>query len=176
MTSLSLSLEQRELLGRYRFGLLMLPVCAYFAMGIEGYNAIGAVGIWIHSLNLLPHEAGHFFFHFFGEFMAIAGGSLLQLLLPALIAWSCFRHEQQIGTQLSLLWLGQNFIDVAIYAADAQERTLPLLGGLGPESHDWYNLLSMTGMLEHTSLIAGFLFFMAIPCWALMIAVPKWLW
>ncbi len=171
-----ITIERREWLRQYGFGLLLLPFCAYFAQGTGDYDATGVIGLLVHSLNLLPHEAGHFFFRFFGEFMMIAGGSLLQLILPSIVAWSCYRHDQRIGTQLSLFWLGQNFVDVSIYAADAQDRALPLLGGLGPESHDWYNLLSMTGMLEHTPLVAGVIYFMAFPCWLLMLSVPKWVW
>ena len=43
---------------QYGFGLLLLPLCAYFAAGIEDYNATGWIGFLVHSLNLLPHEAG----------------------------------------------------------------------------------------------------------------------
>lgn len=171
-----LSIERREWLKQYGWGLLFTPLCVFFALTADSYDSSGLLGFLVHSLNLLPHEAGHFFFRFFGEFMMFLGGSLWQILLPAIIAWSCFRHDQRIGTQLALLWLGQNFIDVSIYAADAQDRALPLLGGLGPESHDWYNILSMLGMLEHTQLVAGIIFFFAIPCWALMLVVPRWVW
>ena len=38
----------------------------------------------IDGVNLLIHEAGHFVFRPFGEFMTIAGGSLFQVLMPAL--------------------------------------------------------------------------------------------
>ena len=173
---LTLSIYRREMIRQYGFGLLLLPLCAYFALGIEDYNATGWIGLLVHSLNLLPHEAGHFFFRFFGEFMMFAGGSLLQLILPGLVAWSCFRHDQPIGTQISLLWLGQNFVDVSIYAADAKDRMLPLLGGLGPESHDWHNILIMAGLLDYTPLIAGAIYFFGFPCWLLMLVVPKWVW
>jgi hypothetical protein len=76
--------------------------------------------------------------------------------------------------QVSLVWLGQNWIDVAAYAADAQARAMPLLGGLGPEAHDWLNLLSRAGLLEQTPLVAGVLFACAFPVWAAMFAVPRW--
>ena len=171
-----LSILQNEFVRQYGFGLLLLPLCVYFALGIEDYDATGVLGLLVHSLDLIFHEAGHFVFHFFGEFMMILGGSLLQILMPALIAWSCIKFDQKIPAQLALFWLGQNFVDVSIYAADAQDRALPLLGGLGPESHDWYNLLFMTGTLEHTPLVAGVIYFMAFPCWLLMPIVPKWVW
>ena len=55
---------------------------------------------------------------------------------------------------LALLLLGQNFVDVSIYAADAQARALPLLGG-DRVFHDWHRLLSQFGLLEATPVIAG---------------------
>ena len=54
-----------------------------------------------------------------------------------------------------LWWCGQNFIDVSPYIADAQLRSLPLILGLGEESHDWGNLLTMTGNLQDTYTIAN---------------------
>ncbi|MFN2493443.1 MAG: hypothetical protein ABR501_11240 [Pyrinomonadaceae bacterium] len=57
----------------------------------------------IDGVNLLIHEAGHLFFRPLGEFMMIAGGSLFQVIMPALfvgysvidensirLRWSCF--------------------------------------------------------------------------------------
>ena len=38
----------------------------------------------IDGVNLVIHEAGHLIFSPFGEFMTIAGGSLFQVIMPAL--------------------------------------------------------------------------------------------
>ena len=173
----TLSIPHREHLRPYLSSVLLLPFCAYFVLvdyGTRGFA--GSLWFLVHSLNLLPHEAGHFFFRFFGAFMGIAGGSLLQLLFPCLFIAYFATNDGKWGLQLSLLWLGQNFIDVSVYAADAQARSLPLIGGLGPESHDWYNLLAMLSWLEHTPLIAGLLFACAFPCWLAMVLVPRWVW
>lgn len=171
----ALSSRQRFVASEYAPGLLLLPVCAYFAL--VPYGQPGGLGVpWflVHSLNLLPHEAGHFVFRFFGTFLTIAGGSILQLVFPCLWAWIAFAGDSRLGVQVSLVWLGQNWIDVAAYAADAQARSMPLIGGLGVEAHDWHNLLSMTGTLEHTPLVAGLIFACAFPVWAAMLAVPRW--
>ncbi|MDX1439845.1 MAG: hypothetical protein R3284_08090 [Rubricoccaceae bacterium] len=173
---ISLSISHREWLKQYGFGLVLIPFCIYFALGADSYESTGILGMLVHSLDLIFHEAGHFVFRFFGEFMMFLGGSLMQIIMPGLITWSCIKFDQKIGAQLALFWLGQNFIDVSIYAADAQERLLPLLGGLGPESHDWYNILSMLGMLEYTPLVAGVIYFLAFPFWLLMLIIPKWVW
>ncbi len=166
---------QRERLKPYAPALVLVPLCVYFVVvpyGTGGWT--GSLWFLTHSLNLLPHEAGHFFFRFFGEFMMFLGGSLLQVLFPCLFAWYSLSNDQALGLQVSLLWLGQNFLDVAAYAADAQARAMPLLGGLGPEAHDWHNLLAMAGLLEHTPLVAGLIYAAAFPVWALMVAVPRW--
>ncbi len=171
----ALTSHQRFLASEYASGVLLLPACLYFA--VVPYGQSGALGMpWflVHSLNLLPHEAGHFLFRFFGETMMIAGGSVLQLLFPCIWAWIAFASDSRLGVQLSFLWLGQNWIDVAAYAADAQARSMPLLGGLGPEAHDWYNLLSRAGLLEQTPLVAAVLFACAFPAWLAMLAVPRW--
>ena len=167
--------RQRFTVSEYASGALLLPVCVYFA--VVPYGQPGGLGLpWflVHSLNLLPHEAGHFVFRFFGETLMIAGGSILQLVFPCLWAWIAFASDSRLGVQVSLVWLGQNWIDVAAYAADAQARAMPLLGGLGPEAHDWYNLLSRAGWLDQTPLVAGGLFACAFPVWAAMLAVPRW--
>jgi hypothetical protein len=178
MPTLSLRSERlRERLRPYASSLALLPFCFVFA--VAEYDVAG-VGGWLrfiaHSVNLLPHEAGHFFFHFFGRFLGIAGGTILQLAFPCLFVWYCFSNDLKVGLQVSLLWLGQNFVDVSAYAADAQARALPLIGGLGPEAHDWHNMLAMLGLLEHTPLIAGLFYAAAFPVWALMLAVPRWVW
>ncbi len=171
----ALTAQQRFAVSEYASGLWLLPICAYFVL--VPYGQPGALGLpWfvVHSLNLLPHEAGHFVFRSFGTFAMIAGGSILQLIFPCLWAWIAFASDSRLGVQLSFVWLGQNWIDVAAYAADAQARAMPLIGRLGPESHDWWNLLSMTGLLEQTPLVAFLLFACAFPVWAAMLVVPRY--
>ena len=167
-----LSPSQRLWLETWGTSVALLPFVVVFATQGGGFWLGEALWTVVHAFDLIIHEAGHFFFRFFGRFMEIAGGSLLQLLMPALFVYQGVYWSNKLGTQLALLLLGQNFVDVSIYAADAQARALPLIGNLGPESHDWHNLLVMTGLLEHTALIAGAIYACAFVCWALMLAVP----
>ncbi len=169
----TLSLRHRHLAATWWASAALVPVCMYFVVvpyGTRGWA--GAGWLLVHSLNLLPHEAGHFFFRFFGTFLMFAGGTILQLAFPCLFAWYFLSNDGRLGLQVSLAWLGQNFVDVSVYAADAQHRSMPLLGGLGPEAHDWWNLLTMLGWLEHTPLVAGALYACAFVPWALMLVVP----
>ncbi|MFO7446998.1 MAG: hypothetical protein R6W90_11565 [Ignavibacteriaceae bacterium] len=111
---------------------------------------------FIDNADLVIHEAGHFFFMFFGKFIYTLGGTLMQILLPSLIAWYFFRNFYKTGVQFALLWLGQNLINISVYAADAQERLLPLLGG-SKVYHDWHYILGELGIL-HFDDVVGYIF------------------
>src|SRR5690606_17637460 len=56
--------------------------------------------------------------------------------------------RDNFAAAIMLWWTGQNFIDVAPYIADAKYRALPLIRGMGEESHDWGNLLTMLNLEE----------------------------
>ena len=169
----TLSLPERHQVTPYLFGVAMLPLCALFAFGEYTYDPNPLI-VLVHAFDLIVHEAGHFIFRFFGKTMMGAGGSLLQILLPALFVYQGLYWSNRIGTQLALLLLGQNFVDVSIYAADAQARALPLLGG-DRVFHDWHRLLSQFGLLEATPVIAGTLFALAFVAWGAMLLVPRWI-
>lgn len=124
----------------------------FFSHGVD-WEVIG--GSFLHGVNLMFHEFGHLFFSPFGEFMTILGGSLFQVLWPWVFVWAfLFQHRDTYAASLMLWWSGQNFIDLAPYIADAYYRALPLVGGGGEESHDWGNLLTLTGLLDQHMAIA----------------------
>ena len=130
-----------------------------FILGGIDWQSIG--GSFLHNINLPFHEFGHLLFMPFGRFWHISGGSLFQILLPLLILLGfSIQQKDNFGASIMLWWCGQNFIDVSPYIADAQLRALPLISGLGEESHDWGNLLTMTGNLKHTHTIASSCFTM----------------
>lgn len=125
-----------------------------FILGGIDWQSIG--GSFLHNINLPFHEFGHLLFMPFGRFWHILGGSLLQILLPLLILCAfSIQQKDNFGASIMLWWCGQNFIDISPYIADAQLRSLPLILGLGEDSHDWGNLLTMTGSLQHTQAIAN---------------------
>lgn len=129
----------------------------------------------LKSLTTLFHEGGHGIFRIFGSrFITIAGGSFMQLLIPALCLGYGYLNNKRWIIQLSWFYLGYNFIDVAAYAADAGARALPLIGGLGKSAHDWHNLLVMTGSLQHDAFIGYLLFWTGCACFALALLLPAW--
>jgi hypothetical protein len=110
---------------------------------------------FLDYVNLVIHEAGHFIFAAFGEFMTIAGGSIMQVLMPAAFVVYFLREEQKYSAGLVALWLGESIGNVATYASDAITRQLPLITGDSAD-HDWHNMLAMLGILSWTPTI-GFL-------------------
>ena len=41
----------------------------------------------LDNIDLVIHEAGHFFFSFFGKFIYTLGGTLMQVILPSVIVF-----------------------------------------------------------------------------------------
>ena len=115
-------------------------------------------GSFLDNVDLAIHEAGHIFFRILGEFMGIAGGSLLQLIFPAAFVGYFIYNHQRYSAAIVALWLGQSILNVYVYAADAVVMQIVLLGGLtGSEGsfHDWNYLLTETGLLSSTKTVAG---------------------
>jgi hypothetical protein len=117
--------------------------------------ASGAAGeSFLHLVNLPFHEFGHLLFRPFGELMASLGGTLGQLLMPAIcLGVLLVRTRDPFGASVALWWLGENFLDIAPYINDARAGELPLLGGNTGQSapygfHDWQFILGETGLLH----------------------------
>lgn len=144
--------------------LCMLPVMIFWAV------SRGEVGM-IDNADLVIHEAGHAFFMFFGHFLYVLGGTLMQLILPSLIAWYFFRSSYRTGVQVALLWLGQNLINISVYAADASQMRLKLLGG-SRVKHDWNYLLGQLDIIEYSSEVGYVIFAFAILVFLLSLSLP----
>lgn len=139
-----------DLVKRWIPSMIILPIAFVWCINR------GEFGL-LDNIDLVIHEAGHFFFSLFGKFIYTLGGTLMQIILPSIIAIFFLRNNYRTGVQFSLLWLGQNFINISVYAADARAQKLPLLGG-NKVYHDWHYLLGELGLLEH-DITAGFFFF-----------------
>lgn len=127
--------------------LVLLLWGGWFAFQGISWSAIA--GSFMHNINLPFHEFGHVAFAPFGRFMAILGGSLFQLLLPFGLALAfALKQGNNFAASVCIWWCGQSFVDLAPYIADAPYRSLPLVGGMGEEAHDWGNLLTMTNSLH----------------------------
>jgi len=114
---------------------------------------------FMHRVNLVFHEAGHVLFMPFGHFMMVLGGTLGQLLMPAIAgAVLLVKNRDAFGASLALWWFAQSVMDTAPYINDARDLQLMLLGGgTGqdrPGVHDWENILLDLGMIQHERAIA----------------------
>jgi hypothetical protein len=108
----------------------------------------------IDGANLIIHEAGHLIFSPLGEFLMIAGGSLMQVIMPAAFVFYFYRNDKAYSAALVCLWVGESLLNVSVYAGDSIARQLPLLGGQDT-IHDWNYLLTRMGMLSATPKIAA---------------------
>jgi hypothetical protein len=105
----------------------------------------------LHLTVILFHEAGHVLFALFGEVLRIAGGTLGQLLMPIVCAVALHRHDDNFGAALACAWASLSLVDASIYAYDAFDPVLPLIGGgTGADSaHDFVFLFERFGQLRH---------------------------
>jgi len=106
----------------------------------------------LDHVNLVVHEAGHFFFSWFGQTLMILGGTLGELLVPLLIAAYFFWRRETAGTAFAAFWFFENFLYVGTYMADARRLALPLVGS---GEHDWEILFGQWGVLVHDQQIGG---------------------
>ncbi len=115
-------------------------------------------GSFLDLVDLPIHETGHLLFRILGEFMGIAGGSLLQVIFPAVFVGYFYLHGKYYSAAIVLFWVGQSLLNVYVYSADAVVMQLVLTSGLtGSEGsfHDWNYMLSAFDMLGHTKTVAG---------------------
>ena len=140
------------------------------------YQAARGQGLLLlMDLVFIPiHEGGHALFRMFGEFVMVAGGTVLQLLVPVLLASYFIIHRQVQGVAFCLFFMFEQFLPIATYMADARAQELPLLslGGGDDVIHDWNYLFEKLSVLDHDIQIAGFVRFIG---WLGMIAVVVWL-
>ncbi len=147
--------------------ILMLPIMLYWIFNRGEYGLID-------NADLVIHEAGHVFFFFFGKFIYTLGGTLMQIILPSLIVYYFFRNLYKTGMQFGLLWLGQNLINISVYAADASSQKLPLLGG-SKVYHDWNYMLNAIGILQYDFAVGYFFFGLSFIIFIIALILPKFI-
>lgn len=152
----------------------LVVACCFYALFL--YQAARGHGLLLMiDLVFIPiHEGGHLLFRFFGQFLAVAGGTILQLGVPLLLAvYFLFQRHVQ-GTAFCLFFYFEQFLPVSTYMADARAQRLPLLtvGDGGYVIHDWNYLFGRFGVLAHDTQIAHAV---RIAGWTGMIATVIWM-
>lgn len=136
-----------------RLQALALTVCA--ALLLLAHARWGWVPI-LDSANLAFHEGGHPIFGLLSQRLAVWGGTLMQLLIPAACAFEMHRQDKPAARGLCVIWLGESLLNVARYIADARAQQLPLVGGADPrDAHDWSHILGHLGLLAWDTTLAN---------------------
>lgn len=108
---------------------------------------------FIHGPLLVFHEAGHVLFMPLGPWMTVAGGTLMQWLMPVVMgAALLWKNRDPFGAAFALWLLGVSVMDSAPYLYDALHPQLTLLGGHTGEDggHDFIYLLDSLGLRHHS--------------------------
>ncbi len=187
MDKTRLQLLAKRILKKWWASILLLPFIIYsihhyywalrynifFSYNYDYPFPLNIIHLGVHTFLLITHEAGHTFFGIFGiRFITILAGSLFQILLPLAILAYCWINRKNIRMQFSLVLVGYSWFDVAAYAADGGAAQLPLIGGLGQESHDWRNLLTQMDALEHDITFGVVFFVIGCLCYGWALLVP----
>ena len=130
----------------------------------------------IDNVNLVIHEGGHLLFSWLGATATLYGGTLLQWLVPFLLAAYFWAQRHTTGFAFSLFFFFENWLYTAAYMADARAQELPLVGVGDMESeesmHDFYRIFSQWGVLDHDTQIAAWV---RAAGWIGMVGCTAWL-
>ena len=130
--------------------------------------------LFIDSANLVVHEGGHLLFGWFGRGIGLWGGTLLQWLVPLLLAVYFLFQRQAAAFAFCLFFFFENWLYTATYMADARAMALPLVTTGDPDfvEHDWHTIFSGLGVLQYDTTIAGVVRLLG---WCGMVGVVLWL-
>jgi hypothetical protein len=145
----------------------------YVAFLVYAFSAHSAF-LFIDNVNLVVHEGGHNLFGWFGPTLGLWGGTLLQWLVPFLLAAYFFTQRQTSGFVFCLFFFFENWLYTATYMADARAQVLPLVTTGDPDfvEHDFYAIFSSLSVLNYDTKIAATVRLLG---WCGMIAVVGWL-
>lgn len=83
----------------------------------------------------------------------VYGGTLGQLFFPVVVSFYFFRRADTFQMSIGLLWIAQNFFNIATYMRDARAHELSLVGG---GEHDWTEIFMRWGCLQSDVKIADY--------------------
>jgi hypothetical protein len=162
--------EEWHAISRWAVGawLVFYILFLVYALGMHhGY-------LFIDSANLVVHEGGHLLFGWFGPTLGLWGGTILQWLVPLLLAAYFFHERQTAAFVFCMFFFFENWLYTATYMADARAMALPLVttGDSDYVEHDWNAIFSSLGVLPYDTRIAAVVRFMG---WCGMLASTAWL-
>lgn len=121
---------------------------------VRAWNDPAYRTLW-SGIDLAVHEIGHILWSPLGPMAGVAGGTLTQLLVPAVAGYVLLRQRDWFGVAVAIGWLGINCFEIVEYAGDAVARRLPLVSPTSAHPvHDWAFMLGRLGLLGHADAIA----------------------
>lgn len=152
-----------------------LPVLAYFVyLLIKLMKNPGYVSLFWY-INFMIHEAGHVFFRPLGEFMTLAGGSILQCLFPVFFMMAFLWKKDLFGISFCIGWLSTNLFYVAWYIMDAAHSDGVAVNPFGNEGlHDWFHILLRMGLLWDALKIGHIVKLVAIATMVISLVSGGW--
>jgi hypothetical protein len=144
----------------------------YVAFLLYAFSAHGGF-LFIDTANLIVHEGGQNLFSWFGPTLCLWGGTILQWLVPFLLAVYFFSQRETAGFVFCLFFFFENWLYTATYMADARAMILPLVTTGDPEfaKHDFNTIFSSLGVLDYDTTIAAVV---RAAGWIGMITVVIW--
>src|SRR6202051_3527337 len=145
----------------------------YFLFIIYAFSMHGSY-LFIDFVNLVVHEGGHLLFGWFGPTIGLWGGTILQWMVPLLLATYFLTQRQTAAFVFCAFFFFENWLYTATYMADARAMVLPLVtaGDSDYVEHDWHTIFSSLGVLQYDTKIAAVVSFLG---WLGMLGTVAWL-
>jgi hypothetical protein len=130
--------------------------------------------LFVDSANLVVHEGGHLLFGWLGPTLGLWGGTILQWLVPLLLAAYFYTQRQTAAFVFCAFFFFENWLYTATYMADARAMDLPLVTVGDPDfvEHDWHAIFSSLGVLQQDTTIAGVVRLLG---WCGMLGMVVWM-
>jgi hypothetical protein len=152
-----------------------VPLLLYLAWDGRRHFLDGDAGGLFAGITFGAHELGHLLFAFLGQFMAVAGGSINQILIPVGAGFLFYHYRDYFGIAGAGAWLSSSLIDLARYIGDARAFDLDLVGFGEDSVHDWAWLLGHFDALQYDTRIATFTRGCAVLVLLLSLGFGAWL-
>jgi hypothetical protein len=131
---------------------------AFYTLRIGNALLGGHLFPWFDLAFIPIQEGGHLPFRFFGgEWMMVAGGTLLQLFVPVALAVNIAFRRPGLGTAFCAFFFFEPLLPISVYRVGARAQEPPLLTGGDSDDviPDWFGLFSHAGLLQHDTQIAA---------------------
>ena len=154
-----------EVLEEDRYGILVYGLVLlhlWLAKVVLSLSWDPASGSLIDTALMPIHEGGHTLFAFFGTFLAVLGGSLLQWLVPLFLVVGFVRQRDLYAICAGIVVFGVSlnstyvYMDSAFHLEKYPDMVFVTLGDAQQEAtHDWQYLFGSLGMYHSSDAVVA---------------------